>query len=832
MPQFDLWDKFIKQHKALDRDLQQFQNAVQELGSSLVLVVSIQRMRDQASMIFWILEDNAARLFSQSPSQFQPFSEKLQGNLGTGPTQAPGLYTFHGSLKPTVETLHTELKAMADEIDNLKMAMFEFPEFNMDNDNWPLGQITEDFLYWSDCLLPHLEGHHLKPVQLYIQDLSKEMGDHFQEISRRLVSFTSRVPAVLMLQRRAISNLQNLSTMATFFSAVTATMLQFSIPSGRSGGLGEAVNAFWFGSLVLSVASALNAFLAYTWRSAMYSRLNPNLWRWIRLSPAVFLILSVISFLAGLSCFAVASQGRGTQIVVFACELLSISTLAALLLLTIGDKWKYSQLQHPRKSRADKSRGSGTINNESRRGPSYGISTAHSSSSSIGEDSFAHRLSSVSMTPRRNILISPETSPDHLVVPGLLEEPGRERYSGSLSSLDRRTRQRPLRRLVGKMLGINRVLQASNDAQMAARLTSQLKLVAFTGVQIRLEGEPLVGYPAFSPDGNTLAVSGPIHTLRCDVTSSECKQIVSRENYMGSGQRQVAWSCSGNHLLTWTNQSRFIDVWTENDASPLRITRPRGIGLLIGIQHPKDPTNETETDHTTSEFVIVEGTGMNKLTLVDVQGNVYASGSHSFADIRIDHVDVSCWRPDIRGWFVALAVTVTRSPNGLKPVYATPMRKLKVFNLNKPDFQCDIPIWHEVEDVKFSPNGQTVAVNYRANPPQIWSIKRGRNEMISLTLLRKLLAQSPLTRFRGRLSWLGSGHFLLAVTIAGELYFWRRDRDVAVHVVRAADNDEDKTVEVGCKMVGNDFTFAVRSQDGVVRIWKAYETQQTSTDAS
>ncbi|KAF8515037.1 hypothetical protein BU17DRAFT_93924 [Hysterangium stoloniferum] len=276
-------------------------------------------------------------------------------------------------------------------------------------------------------------------------------------------------------------------------------------------------------------------------------------------------------------------------------------------------------------------------------------------------------------------------------------------------------------------------------------------------------------------------------------------------------RRQVAWSYSGSHLLTWTNQNPFIDVWTESTASSSIIKRPRGVGLLIGIQPPID-SNETETAHIVSKFVVVEGRSTNKLTLIDLQGNEDVSCRHTLRNIRIEHVDVSCWLPDIRGWFIAMASTVICSPNGLPSANATPMRQLTgsfadsislsdlvlphlVFNLSRPDVKFEIPIRHEVQDVKFSTNGRTVAVNYKDN--------------------RKAEL---------------AGHFLLAVTITGELYFWRRDRDVPVHIIRAADNEEDRTAEVSCKMVGNDFTFAMRSREGVVRIWKPYETQHTQSD--
>ncbi|KAF8515031.1 hypothetical protein BU17DRAFT_93914 [Hysterangium stoloniferum] len=602
--------------------------------------------------------------------------------------------------------------------------------------------------------------------------------------------------------------------MATFFSAMTATILQYSIPFGGDGGWGEIANTCLFGSLVLSVASALNAFSAYTLTGHMFngSRYDATMWRWIRLSPSIFFLSSVWSFLIGLFSFAIATQPPGTAFVVVFCA----PTIAILALSEFAKAYFVPREQSTAIFQGDL-------------GPHMEYQQATQAS------------------PPSKDIPPIDVNSDHLTIPrGSLEEPAREGSPGSVSSIDLRTRQRPLRRLVGKMMGVNRVLLASNNAQMAVRLTSRLKLVAPTGVLIRLEKEPLVGYPAFSPHGETLAVSGSTHTLRCNLTVPESKELVLRQSYMGSGQRQVAWSYSGSHLLTWTDQNPFIDVWTESTASSSIIKRPRGVGLLIGIQPPID-SNETETAHIVSKFVVVEGRSMNKLTLIDVQGNEDVSCRLTFRNIRIEHVDVSCWLPDIRGWFIAMASTVICSPNGLPSANATPMRQLTgsladsislsdlilphlVFNPSRPDVKFEIPIRHEVQDVKFSPNGRTVAVNYKDNPPQIWSIKRDDSEMISLTLLRQLLAQSPLTMFRGRLSWLGSGRFLLAVTITGELYFWRRDRDVPVHIIRAADNEEDRTAEVSCKMVGNDFTFAVRSREGVVRIWKPYETQHTQSD--
>ena len=60
----------------------------------------------------------------------------------------------------------------------------------------------------------------------------------------------------------------NLLTLSTFFSAVTATTLQFSF--GQTGTpLADLVNAFWLTSLVLSVGAAVNGLLTLSWKQVI-----------------------------------------------------------------------------------------------------------------------------------------------------------------------------------------------------------------------------------------------------------------------------------------------------------------------------------------------------------------------------------------------------------------------------------------------------------------------------------------------------------------------------------------------------------------------------------
>jgi hypothetical protein len=76
------------------------------------------------------------------------------------------------------------------------------------------------------------------------------------------------VPTIRFAQEHGANNLLNLSTVATFFSAVTATTMQFSYELGRTP-IANSVNCFWFASLVFSIGAAVNSLLGLTWKQAM-----------------------------------------------------------------------------------------------------------------------------------------------------------------------------------------------------------------------------------------------------------------------------------------------------------------------------------------------------------------------------------------------------------------------------------------------------------------------------------------------------------------------------------------------------------------------------------
>ena len=94
------------------------------------------------------------------------------------------------------------------------------------------------------------------------------MGEHIDSITTTLSMFIEvGVPTIRFAQKHGATNLLNLSTLATFFSAVTATTIQFSYQLRDP--ISAAVNSFWFLSLVFSIAAAVNSLLGLTWKQAI-----------------------------------------------------------------------------------------------------------------------------------------------------------------------------------------------------------------------------------------------------------------------------------------------------------------------------------------------------------------------------------------------------------------------------------------------------------------------------------------------------------------------------------------------------------------------------------
>lgn len=109
------------------------------------------------------------------------------------------------------------------------------------------------------------------------------------------------------LQKETGDALQTLSTVATFLSGVTATMLQLTYQNSTTH-LDVAVNMLWLTSLILSLGCAINSQLAYRWKAATFHSTTSNISLWIteyaNTFPVMWLGASVLAFSVGVILFA------------------------------------------------------------------------------------------------------------------------------------------------------------------------------------------------------------------------------------------------------------------------------------------------------------------------------------------------------------------------------------------------------------------------------------------------------------------------------------------------------------------------------------------------
>ncbi|KAF8580601.1 hypothetical protein K439DRAFT_295077 [Ramaria rubella] len=838
----NVWTAFDTYAQALEVDLQKLHDAVQTLGSSLDLAQSARRTRDCLLLVSWTIRENARSLFPSVVKRIDPPEVDDEVYITEPRHSSPWLPSLGNPAADVTESnlhtgaLHDQLMTLAHRVSILRGALEQFPEF----DNFrkrPLKSFEADLKYWSLCLSSYNDRYDMREVKIYIHDLSSELGKRFGEISRYINQYIAYVPNVRLSQQHAMSNLHTLATIATFFSAVTASTIQYTIGAPQSqteDNLFRATLGLWFSSLVFSIACALNSFLALMWRSANYSapemRLPSWLWIWIRRCPTVFLLFSVVTFLAGLSCFTILTQPRITWIIVLVCEGFSSFTLAILLILLAVDKWSSYHTQRLPGFKLSLPQIFGE-----KAGNVLPTHIEHTASWSIGYliratgamSSVALRLGLSRLRPNVQTSEGEKSHFTEIIISSPQAEfTPQARKSPSIESLHLNPAQQRWREAIKKVILLNRATQADTQSELLAEhmaaLESNLKRISMTENPIQHKAGPATCDIKFNPEGTFLAICGKQSSMRWELGSLEPK----KDHPFSVGQaRQVTWTSCGHYLLTRTN--RAVHVWTLSDDSQhtkRMITRYDSTSLIIPL-----PDMKTRAP---PRFVSIEGSNKNKLSLLDVLGEEHLS--YEFDNISIHYADIIPDSPCI-----LLAVEVSHGQQGIKPMKASPIRKLIVFNLDSGKEEHDVPLWHELQHVTISGNGRLAVVTYKGYiPPQLWRVNRTKAGIkLDLSLQycarerNSILEFDPTRRFyfSGRAHFLHNDRFVLCATTEGKLFFWRRDKPHPVHILGALTSDIDKPLQVACHGESENFLFATRSQDGKIRIWKAPGTEAATT---
>ncbi|KAJ7170676.1 hypothetical protein C8R43DRAFT_980438 [Mycena crocata] len=321
----ELLRDFKSNCQVLERQLEMFSSSVRQLGSSLGLYKGSREFQRQLSSVRRLLEDE---------SQIELLVNK--------PSNEP-----QSSYYPTETWVHKDLWLLVDAIGVFSTAWDDFPEFADNDRRHCLVTLEQHLLVWLNILGSYeYSPEFLHCVQELLFDTISELG----QVTRRLADFIATgVQEISFAQKHSTQILMNSATIATFFSAVTVTTIQYSVTAVVDSPLLIAVNTLWFSSLVLSVSSAINSLLAMTWRQAIYSTPQRRVPWWVRIwfkqTPIVLLSMSVLSFLAGLLCYIFLTQDRVTKIVVSALTGVVGTGLGSISFWFAWERWDFARLR-------------------------------------------------------------------------------------------------------------------------------------------------------------------------------------------------------------------------------------------------------------------------------------------------------------------------------------------------------------------------------------------------------------------------------------------------------------------------------------------------------
>ncbi|KAH9048437.1 WD40-repeat-containing domain protein [Lactarius hengduanensis] len=735
----------------------------------------------------------------------------------------------------------------------------EFPEFTDKSVDAPIMAFEGDLKYWASCLLTF--GGELKspPIQRYIMELMSDMGEHFESVSAALSMFNEvGIPTIRFAQQHGASNFLNLSTIATFFSAVTATTMQFSYQNVGTA-LADAVNAFWLTSMVFSIAAAVNSLLGLTWKQSAYRSPSHQVpwWvlLWLKRTPLVFLVLSVACFSIGLVLFAYSSGqspfvsaittlftalnsfGLATVSTWFVLErwvsnkhkgskwlsdffddiwklvrpVLSFHQVFYIahrirLALTRAKKWVLQRFERPVRAPGQTSSWNSLDHTAS---PQYAnVSPRHATPSDQTSDTTSSQPDPMADCPIATS--DPQPRPATVVV-----SPRRARFAQALRTMMEKqaagafTRQNPTMARPAPAESRQEEVRGIIRSSRVARLVPPLKVLRpthdFTAHQA------LVRQLQFSPNGRFLATSSYDQTsvLFSIGTSTPHHRTLTHSEPVG----QIAWSPSGSLILTKFRHS--VKVWTEAGKCRQEIDRKLPIQSICWL-----PGGEA--------FMSVEGQNVHKLDITGQDLDTYY-----FERLKIQEV---CVTPDgqrLIGYGVS-----TASRDGLRPNKCRAEKLFFVYNLDTKRLEDRIPVLHNIRHIALTQSGQSVLLSYESKAaPQLWKLsltsewEKVDAPVTTRLLLRHTYVSKPPMESPGP-SYFGGkdDELVLCAGKAGDIHIWDRESASFLLHIRAQAIGGGLTC-VAWNQAANPFMFATGSHDGTVQFWTSSPNGATENAA-
>ncbi|KAJ7204755.1 quinon protein alcohol dehydrogenase-like superfamily [Mycena pura] len=856
--------------------------------SSVAILSSAFHLRGQIAQILFLYRENAADLFPRKISHAARETTVTPKSKGKRRTKNAKVSRAHYSAPPHIsrptidenldlEKFPDQFEALANNLVTFGRCLNEFPEFNDEAINASITSFEGDLKYWASCLRVYQSQFRYPAVQRYVHDLASEMGEHLDSITSTLVMFVEvGVPTIRFGQRHKTenlvsNNLLNLSTVATFFSAVTATTLQFSFNLTDTS-TQVAVNSFWFASLVFSIAAAVNSLLGLTWKQAMYRSPGHRVpwWVliWIKRSPLVFLVMSVACFSVGLCLFSYAShQSKVTSAIttiftIFTSfGLAAVSTWFALERQTFlrhrGGKWLLDELLDTKEhflalSGVEKTRQIWRGTKRRFRAFKKGLVRVSSKTVSL----LSHSSDSEKSDLEANIL---PISNSHSREPSFAQLPNASEAGPVSSPASEVAASTPTQLLIagaepGTPPTPKPVPSKGRQLWKNAMQTVKMRSVAATPFGPRTPHRQRTTSSTLTTamDRKRTVADEPIKAVlvrsRVTMLRPKLNSLVATEALEAHQAlvRHLQFSPDGKFLATssWDRTSiiwrvdkpslslhrvlahaqGFVGQVAWSDTGNTLLTK-----LIRGVKvWTEDGVCQKTIDRETNVEAITWFPGSqallsvedNMVTKLDLRGNVLAQ--YDFGRMKLHDVAVT---PD--GTRLLGVGPLLESPTGLQPSKSPVEKRIAVYNTETLQIEHQTPVLNDVRDITLArntKNGLMALVSYENKaPPQLWKMDliNRENTLIARLTLRHTYMPKHVVEFAGP-SYFGgkNDELVLCAGKAGDIHIWDQESGTLLRHIRAqAQQSGDLTCIAWNHATEDPFMFATGSHDGAVRIW-------------
>ncbi|CAE6483307.1 unnamed protein product [Rhizoctonia solani] len=362
-----IFEDFNQEAEEVDAALRLLGSSMQLFGSSVGVLHAIYQLRKSLLRLQFHFGENAAFLYEDSvkPNEKRYACEvkpdmKFNGQINepdllTQKRNTPNFITEKTSNMPQTMEIDTDTKyelrkvmgrkryrTIGGSMEQVNETLKEFIErineisgFHDELINRSFGSFAEELNYRVDAF-KRLNYQPNKAFKEHINKLAAVFGHHLRKMNHALKNFQKNsIPIIQRFQEHRSLGLQGLSAVATFFSGITASTIQYQLDD-TSTSLQGAVNGLWIMSLACSIASAVSAQVVYFWRTSRFSspsKYTPGIiGRVLQYTPLVYLCCAVSTFMVGLSVFTFSSD----QHIVISVLIAAFTGLVAFELVVFG----------------------------------------------------------------------------------------------------------------------------------------------------------------------------------------------------------------------------------------------------------------------------------------------------------------------------------------------------------------------------------------------------------------------------------------------------------------------------------------------------------------